>query len=53
MNENNPVSDGNISEESFTVFLHGKLRYSVDISMVIDAEQFSYISKLLHVTWYV
>ena len=50
MNKNNPVSDGYIKEELFMVFLHGKLRDSVDISKVIAAEQFSYILKLFHVT---
>ena len=55
MNKNNPVSDGYIKEESFTVFLHGKLivflhgELIVDISNVIAAEQFSYILKSFHV----
>ena len=41
INNNNAVSDGYVKEESFLVFLHGKLRDSVDISKVIAAEQFS------------
>ena len=53
MNKNSPVSDGYIKEKSFTVFLHGKLRDSVDISKFIAAEQFSNILKLFHVTLYV
>ena len=31
------------------VFLHGKLRDSVDISKVVAEEQFSYVLKLFHV----
>ena len=51
MNGNDPVSDGYIKVELlFMAFLYGKLRDSVDISMVIAAEQFSYILKLFHVT---
>ena len=46
MNNNNPVSDGYIKEESFKVFLHGKLYDSVDISDVVAAEQFIYIMEL-------
>ena len=41
MDSNDLVSDGYIKEESRVVFLHGKLRDSVDISKVIAAEQFS------------
>ena len=44
-----PVSDGYIKEESFMVFIHDKLRDSVDISKVVAAEQFSYILKLFRV----
>ena len=49
MNKNNPVSYSYIKEESFMAFFHGKLRHSVKISMVITAEQFTYIFKLIWV----
>ena len=52
INSNKPVSDGYIKEESFMIFLHGKLCDLVDISKVVAAEQFSYILKLFHVTLY-
>ena len=48
-----PVSNGYIKEESFMVFIHGKLRDSIDISKVVAAERFSYILKIFHVTLYV
>ena len=41
MNNNNPVSDGYVKEESRVVFLHAKLRDSVDMLKVFAAEQFS------------
>ena len=52
MNKNNSASESYVKDESFMIFLHGKLRDPVNILKVIAVGQFSYILNLFHVTLY-